>query len=76
MAKLSVKEISNKARSIIASNPEGIRFTTLKKEIHQDSTENTEKVVGFAIFNLQKLFPDEIAEPDRGLFMPANALGA
>ena len=73
MAKLSIQQIRERARGIIADNPGGIRSGALVKLIHQESPETPENTIGPATYRLQEIYPLEISKPTRGLFRPTNA---
>ena len=61
------------ARSIVASKPGGIRYAQLIDEISQKSPETSKHTTGSSVWNLHTIFPQEIAKPSRGLFMPGNS---
>jgi hypothetical protein len=70
MAKLSGKEIKKLARSIVNENPGGIRYSELVEKISQQSPETPKNTVHGSVWNLDTIFPNEIAKPSRGLFTP------
>ncbi len=70
MAKLSGKEIQKLARSIIAANPGGVRYSALVKQILNESPETPQNSINGAVWNLDDLFSNEISKPSRGLFKP------
>ncbi len=70
MAKLTVQQIRGLARSLIAENPGGIRYSVLGDKIWQQSPETPKNTIYGAIWNLEALFPNEVAKPSRGLFTP------
>ena len=70
MAKLSGKEIQKLARQIVASRPGGIRYLELGNLIWQQSPETPRNTIHGAIWNLDAIYPNEIAKPSRGLFKP------
>jgi hypothetical protein len=73
MAKLSGKEIQKLARSIVTENPGGIRFSVLVDRISQQNPETPKNTVHGSVWNLDTIFPNEIAKPSRGLFTPIVA---
>ena len=75
MAKLSGREIQNLARSIVAANPGGIRYSALVEEICQKSPETPRNTITGSVWNLDAVFPKEIVKPSRGLFTPASKSG-
>jgi hypothetical protein len=72
MAKLTVKQIEELAKSIIASNPGGIRYAALVEEILRQNPETSENSIEASVWNLDKEFPHEVAKPSRGLFTPTK----
>jgi len=68
MAKLTIQQIRNLARSIIADNPGGIRYSVLIDKILQQNPETPRNTVNGAVWNLDSVFPNEIVKPSRGLF--------
>ena len=70
MAKLTRKQIKELAKSIIASNPGGIRFSSLVYQILQQSPETPENTIHGSVRDLEKQFPLEVGKPSRGLYTP------
>jgi hypothetical protein len=75
MSKLSGKEIQKLARSIVAENPGGIRYSALVDKISQQTPETPKNTVHGSVWNLDTIFPNEIAKPSRGLFTPVAKSG-
>jgi hypothetical protein len=75
MAKLSVQEIRKLARSIIEANPGGVRYSVLVDKICQQAPETSKNTVHGSVWNLDTIFPNEIAKPSRGLFTPVAKSG-
>ena len=75
MAKLSVQEIRKLARSIIEANPGGVRYSVLVDSICQQAPETPKNTVHGSVWNLDTVFPNEIAKPSRGLFTPVAKSG-
>src|SRR5438874_10546083 len=73
MAKLSGKEIQKLARSIVTENPGGIRYSVLVEKISQQTPETPKNTIHGAVWNLDSIFPNEIAKPSRGLFTPTKS---
>ena len=73
MAKLTMKQIVELGRKIIAESPGGIHYADLVRRISKTSPENSVGVIEVGIWNLHRKFPQEIAKPSRGLFMPVGA---
>src|SRR5713226_7935227 len=76
MAKLNVQQIRNLAKSIIAQKPGGIRYSALIQAISQQAPETPKNTIVGSVWNLDALFPNEIAKPSRGLFTPAGKLNS
>ena len=70
MAKLTRKQIKELAKSIIASNPGGIRFKPLVYQILQQNPETPENTIHGSVRDLEKQFPREVGKPSRGLYTP------
>jgi len=75
MAKLSGKEIQKLARAIVTENPGGIRYSVLVEKISQQTPETPKNTIHGAVWNLDTIFPNEIAKPSRGLSRPLRSLG-
>src|SRR5437763_11130213 len=73
MAKLSGKEIQKLARSIVTENPGGIRYSVRVEKISQQTPETPKNTIHGAVWNLDSIFPNEIAKPSRGLFTPTKS---
>jgi hypothetical protein len=76
VAQLTVKQIQERAKSIITSNPGGIRYTPLANQIVLENPETNEGTIYTSVSNLDKTFPNEISKPSRGLYTPAMAAEA
>ncbi len=72
MAKLNVQQIRTLAKSIIAEKQGGIRYSALINAISQQAPETPKNTIVGSVWNLDTLFPNEIAKPSRGLFTPAS----
>ena len=70
MAKLTRKKIRELAKSIIASNPGGICFSSLVYQILQQNPETPENTIHGSVRDLEKQFPLEVGKPSRGLYTP------
>jgi hypothetical protein len=75
MPKLSILQIKNLARSIIAASPGGIRYSALVERIAQQTPETPRNTIHGSVWNLDALFPNEISKPSRGLFTPVAKSG-
>ena len=73
MSKLNQQQIRQLARQIINESPGGIRYSALVQKIHETSPETPTNTVHGSVWNLDALFPSEIAKPSRGLFTSVNA---
>jgi hypothetical protein len=70
--KLTGQQIKTLAKEIVRSNPGGIRYTQLTREIHEANPETPVNTIHGSIWNLDALFPNEITKPSRGLYTPAD----
>jgi len=68
MGKLTVKQIRDLAKEIVATTPGGIRYSALVERISEQSPETPKNTIHGAVWNLDASFPKEIAKPSRGLF--------
>ena len=75
MAKLNGQQIRNLAKTIIAEKPGGIRYNALVQAIIQQAPETPKNTIHGSVWNLDALFPNDIAKPSRGLFTPATRSG-
>lgn len=75
MPKLNVHQIRQLARSLIATSPGGIRYSVLVQKVSEQSPETPKNTIHGSVWNLDALFPSEVAKPSRGLFTPAAKLG-
>jgi hypothetical protein len=73
MSKLSVSQIRERARAIIAASPGGIRYKTLVRQIHDEHPETPINTVHGSVWDLASRFPNEIMKPSRGLFVPPRS---
>jgi hypothetical protein len=73
MARLTVKQIQDLARTIIAKSPGGIRFSALVKTIQVANPDTNNGTIRGSAWDLATRFPAEITKPSRGLFVSANA---
>jgi hypothetical protein len=72
MTKPTDRQIQDLARRIVADNPGGIRYSALIRKVSEDYPAIPKKRVEWGVWNLDSLFPDEIAKPSRGLFTPVK----
>ena len=75
VAKLTVQQIKDLARSIIAANPGGIRYSVLVEKICEQTPQTPKNTVHGSVWNLDAIYPNEIAKPSRGLFTPVGQSG-
>jgi hypothetical protein len=75
MAKATDRQIQDLARKLVAENPGGIRYSVLIRRVSEQFPEVPPKRIEWSVWNLDSLFPGEIAKPSRGLFTPAMAAG-
>jgi len=62
------ERIISKAVEILISVPNGVRYSELVREIHQEFPEIPVKSIPATIWNLEIRVPDEVYKPARGLF--------
>ena len=74
MAKRTDRQVQDLARKIVAENPGGIRYSALIRGISGQFPEIPRKRIEWSVWNLDSLFPTEIAKPSRGLFTPITPL--
>ena len=70
MAKLNVQQIRDVAKSIIASSPNGIRYSELVSRIATGDPETEANTIHGTVVGLVSRFPTLIHKPSRGLFAP------
>lgn len=75
MAELTTAQIRQLAKSIVAANPGGIRYSALLNAILQQHPETPRNRVIGQVWNIDKTCPNEIAKPSRGLFAPVRDSG-
>src|SRR2546427_2734817 len=75
MARLARTEIHKLARSIVTDNPGQIRYNVLVEKISQQTPETPRNTIHGSVWNLDTIFPNEIAKPSRGLFTPITKAG-
>ena len=73
MAKLTDRQVQDLARKIVADNPGGIRYGALIKKVSEGFPTAPRKRIEWSVWNLDSLFPEEIAKPSRGLFTPIGS---
>jgi hypothetical protein len=74
--KFSTKEIKESAREIVANNPGGIRYNALVAEVLKRAPDTPRNTINGSVWNLDAIYPEEIAKPSRGVFAPANGIAA
>lgn len=72
MAKLSVKEIRERAKQIIATCQSGIRYKELVRQIKSEHPETPENTIVGSVWDIDRKFPELIRKPSRGLFVPVT----
>lgn len=73
MPKPTDRQIQDLARKVVAENPGGIRYGALIRRVGETFSQVPRKRIEWSVWNLDSLFPDEIAKPSRGLFTPINS---
>ncbi|MCX5676846.1 MAG: hypothetical protein NTX87_17790 [Planctomycetota bacterium] len=70
MAKLTVKEIFERARDLVLSRPGGIRYTEIVRAISDANPETPINTIYTQVSLLLRRFPNEIVKPSRGVYAP------
>jgi len=76
MAKLSVNQIREKAREIIAKNKGGIKCSDIIEQILVPYPETEKNTIYGSVRDLHIRYPQEISKPSRGLFVPVAVIPA
>lgn len=76
MEKLSPQAIRELALEIVKKNPGGIRFNQLVGVIAEANPGTPRRTIGGCVWDLERRFPNDVAKPSRGLYMPAAAKAA
>ncbi len=67
------EKIGTKATELLKSNPNDIHYSELIREIQQKFSEISKNTIVVAIWNLDKVYPDEISKSMRGIFCYDNS---
>jgi hypothetical protein len=62
------ERIIDRAMQILDSNPEGVRYSELTREILKLDASFNQNTIHGNVWNLQEQFPDQVYKPSRGLF--------
>lgn len=76
MAKLSVSDIRTLAEQIVIANPNGIRFSEIKRQILATHPATNPKTVQGVLSLFGTNPPASVTKPSRGLYAPAAAVPA
>jgi len=68
MQKPVTHQINEKALSLLAQHPEGIRWTDLLKMLQESDTSWHPKTINGCVWKLVEKYPDEVYKPEKGLF--------
>ena len=60
--------INEKALEIIGSNPEGVRWADLQRQIQASDPTLHPKTINGCVWKLIEKYPDKIYKPEKGLF--------
>ncbi len=60
--------IYEKALELLEQNPEGLRWTELRKQIEASNRAFHPKTVNGCVWKLTEKYPDKIYKPSKGLF--------
>jgi hypothetical protein len=72
MAKLSVNQVREEARKIVAKNPGGIRYGDIIEQISTANPETPVNTIHHSVWDLHRRYPQAITKPTRGLFVPTT----
>ena len=72
MSKLTGQQIKALARSIVKSNPGGIRYSELVRQIKEGHSETPINTIHGSVWNLDATYPNDITKPSRGLYQSAD----
>jgi len=72
VSKLSGLQIKTLARSIVKSNPGGIRYSELVRQIKDANPETPINTIHGSVWNLDATYPHDITKPSRGLYQSAD----
>jgi len=72
VAKVSRKEIKEKAIELLKTTPNGLHYSELTRKIKEALPEANENTIHGTIWNLDKTAPREVYKAGRGLFMHVN----
>jgi hypothetical protein len=67
MPETSRERIRKKALELLESQPSGMRYSEIVRQIHEALSENPNTIAG-NVYNLDTLFPDKVYKPARGVF--------
>ncbi len=62
------EKIIKKAREILKNSPNGVRYSELVNQIHEEYPKFKIKVIQWNTYDLHRKFKD-VAKPERGLFI-------
>jgi hypothetical protein len=68
MAKLTTKDIRERAKAILEGPPTGMRFTPLWKQISHENPETKESTIFTQVSNLARDEPTSVVKPSRGVY--------
>ena len=72
MAKVRMSEIRAEAIRIIEKNPGGIRYAELARQLRASLPDASDGGIHGTIRVITDLYPDKVAKPSRGLFVPVG----
>lgn len=75
MAKLSTQAIKELALNIVAATPGGIRYKDLVGRVAGTSPETPINTIHGSVWDLHQRYPQQVAKPSRGLFVPVSGKG-
>ena len=68
----SKEQIVAKAVDLLRQNPHGLRYSDLRRRIHEALPEANPNTIGGTIWNLELQVPSEVTKPARGMYLHAS----
>jgi hypothetical protein len=70
MGKLTVQQIRERAKQIVQSCPQGIRYSELVRRLLRENPETPKNTIQGSVWDLDTRYPELIHKPSRGLYLP------
>ncbi len=72
MPRLTINQIREFGHRVVHANSGGIRFTDIVQKIIEHSPETNANTIRAQVGKLERVFPDSIEKPSRGLYRPID----